>query len=318
MRFLIVGGGALGTVVAGYLARAGNDVSLFVKPAHAAAFSSPEVQVTGITSISAPVTVACDASTLGSFDNLMVCVKGRDSRAALDPLRGVAVETVLSLQNGVKKDETLAHVFGRERVLGALALVSGQMERPGVAVNTATSEIAVGELDGRISERCERLAAVIRDSGIPSICVPDIGRREWAKLTLYLSLALVGGVSRLDSATIVFDPDLSRVAIDLAGEAAAVAAAEGSPLRETEGGYRSVLEAFIAPVRTAGAMHYMSLTQDLLAGRPTELEETAGDVLDRARRHGIAVPTIEACTDIIRGLERAGGGPPGASARASG
>jgi 2-dehydropantoate 2-reductase len=304
MRVLIVGAGGLGLVVGGYLARAGHDVTLFVKPAHAAAFDRPEIRITGIADFAAPVRVTADPEDVGHQDVMMLCVKGRDTEAALAGLRGAQVDSVLSLQNGVKKDEILVEHFGAERVLGALALVSGELKRPGLVLNTAAAFLHVGELDGRRSERANRLAAAIQEAGIPAASVTDIRKREWDKLVLYLSLALPSATTRVDTVHLVFDPDLLRVCIRIAVEAAAVAEAEGHNLDVADPGYAAVLERFAGPIREKGVVHLMSMTQDLLAGRPTELETTAGDVLHRAKRHGISVPTIAACTDMIRGLER--------------
>jgi 2-dehydropantoate 2-reductase len=304
MRFLIVGGGALGTVIAAYLGRAGHDITLLVKPHHQAAIGRDEVRVTGLLECSVPVRIVSDPAALGAFDVLMVTVKGRDTEAALEPLRGVEVEAVLSLQNGVLKDDMLADVFGRERVLGALALISAQLQAPGVAVNTALTALLIGELDGSASPRCAQLAAALEAAGIHSECVPDILKREWEKLALYLGLGLPGAVTRLDSVTLMSDPDLSRLCVQAAVEVAAVAVAEGLPVDTSEQKHRDVLEAYVAPIRAKGLTHYISMTQDLMAGRPTELEWTAGDVLARGARCGVAAPVTETCTSFIRGVER--------------
>jgi 2-dehydropantoate 2-reductase len=304
MRFLIVGGGALGTVIAAYLGRAGNDVTLFVKPEHKAAIGRDEVGITGLASFRAPARLVDDPAHLGAFDSLIVSVKGRDTEAALAPLRGQQVDTVLSVQNGVLKDDVLADFFGRERVLGALALISAQLERPGVAQNTALTGLYVGELDGRASPRCAELAAVFEASGLHFECVSDIGRREWEKLALYLGLGLPGAVTRLDSVTLMQDPDLSRLCVRVAAEVASVAVAEGFPVDATEAWHRRVLEDYVVPIRAKGLIHYISMTQDLMAGRPTELEWTAGDVVARAARRGVAVPVAETFAAVIRGIER--------------
>ena len=309
MRVLIVGGGALGTVMAGRLSRAGNDVTLFVKPAQAAALAGGQVEITGILECTVPVRITANADNLGHFDCLMLCVKGRDTEAALEPLRDVDVDAVLSLQNGVKKNETLAEIFGRERVLGAIASVSGEMKAPGRVLHTAAAVLDLGELDGHASPRCERIAAMVQEAGIPSSCVPDIGRREWQKLTLYMGIGLVSALTRVATVTMIFDPDLGPVCARVARETADVAAAEGYDLNLTEAGARQMLEGFAGPIRDRGVVHWLSLVQDLMAGRPTELEATAGDVLARARRHALAAPTIDACTNMLRAVERLA--PPG-------
>jgi len=102
-RVLIVGGGGLGMVLAGFLAHTGADVTLLVRPAQAASLSEPVVHVSGLVEIHAPVHVTSDVAALGAFDYLLLCVKGRDTGAALAPLRGLRVDRALSLQNGVQK-----------------------------------------------------------------------------------------------------------------------------------------------------------------------------------------------------------------------
>jgi 2-dehydropantoate 2-reductase len=303
MRFLVLGGGALGTVVAAYLARAGNDVVLFVKPSHAAVIGGAEVTLTGIAEFTTPIRIESNAGSLGRFDCLIVCVKGRDTEAALAPLDGLEVDAALSLQNGVKKDDVLAQHFGRDRVLGALAFVSGELVRPGCALNTAAQGIFLGELDGSISPRAEQIARAVDDAGIPTRAVPDIVRREWDKLVLYLSLALVTSTTRLPTLSVIEDPDLSSVCVRIGQEVAAVAEAGGVRL-DVDAGYLATLQEWASPIKEKGMLHYMSMTQDLLAGRPTELEWTAGDIVDRAARSNTPVPTIEMLLRLMRGIER--------------
>lgn len=327
MRILILGGGGLGTVLAGYLGRAGVDVTLFVKPAQHQAFARDEVRIGGLSEFTAPVRVASDPAALDAFDYLLVCVKGRDSEAALAPLGHVQVDAVLSLQNGVKKDELLVRIFGAARVLGAVSAVGGTLQRPGHALHTPSGATLVGERDGRTSERAERLAATLRASGLAAAAVPDIMRHEWHKLAAFLPGALVCSLTRLDVATTMLDPDLARVRARLAGEIGVVAAAEGHPIggmpvwvtsaADLEGGPAGVAlgspehdivaeyAAVGARIRDQGVPLYPSMTTDILAGRPTELEDTAGDVLDRAARHGVPVAVLAICTQLLRGVERA-------------
>ena len=328
-RVLILGGGGLGTVLAGFLARAGVDVTLFVKPAQAAGFEKPEVHIAGLAEFTAPVRVAANAAELGACDYLLVCVKGRDTEAALRPLLDVQVKTVLSLQNGVKKDETLVRLFGAERVLGARSAVGVTLQRPGHALHTPSGATLVGELDGRTSARGERLAAMIRASGLAAACVPDILAHEWHKLAAFLPGALICSLTRVDVATTMLDPDLARIRARLAQEIAAVAAAAGHPIGAMPvwvtgaadlqtGGPRivnlasseeEIVAEFAAHgqrLRDQGVPLYPSLTHDILAGRPSELEDTAGDVRARAARHGVAAPTLAVCYQLVRGMERVG------------
>ena len=59
-------------------------------------------------------------------------------------LRGATIDSVLSIQNGLMKNDQLAEVFGRERVLGALADTSGELLSSGEALFTRNGNIYIG------------------------------------------------------------------------------------------------------------------------------------------------------------------------------
>ncbi|MHB8575963.1 MAG: ketopantoate reductase family protein [Dehalococcoidia bacterium] len=325
MRVLIVGGGGLGTVLAGCLARTGAEVLLLVKPAHAAAFERQEVRITGSVEFSAPVHVLTGTDTLPRVDSAIICVKGRDTDSALAALSGLETDAVLSVQNGVLKDELIARAFGPERLLGAVSGVAGTLVRPGVAFHPFAGATLVGEPDGRVSDRGERLAAALWAGGLPAASVPDIVPREWYKLTGFLRTALVCSISHCDIATAALDADLGPVCAAIALEVAHIAASEGHPIWRFPpacGGFGTAepdacvpgdkpwdIEDVLSGLREAGAdlraraaVVFPSMAQDTIAEKPSELEFTAGDVLARAGRHEVPVPVLEACTRLLRGM----------------
>jgi 2-dehydropantoate 2-reductase len=315
MRILIVGGGGLGTVFAGYLARSGVDVTVLVKPHHAAAIGELGVHITGLAEFAAPVGIVAAVDRFASFDYAIVAVKGRDTERALAGLQDVAFESVLSLQNGVRKDEILSRTFGQERVLGAVSMVGGTLLRPGHARHSLAMATYVGELDGSRSERAMRLADAIQAAGLPAAAVTDIVVREWDKLATFLRTALVCAIAGTDIATALLDPDLIDLCVAVVKEVALVAAAEGHPLGDVDGSLigdpgrsaSALAEAYRdlgAAMRRQGPPTIPSLAQDMIAGRPSEIEETAGDVLDRAARHGITTPILSTCVALLRAKER--------------
>jgi 2-dehydropantoate 2-reductase len=336
MQVLILGAGGLGTVLGAHLSQAGTDVTLLVKPTRAVEYAGlddgqgrrwVELRVTGLSEVTASAWIAWEPEQLGSFDYLLVCVKGRDTEAAIRPLAGIDVGSVLSLQNGVAKDDLLVARFGKERVLGALTGVGGTLVRPGHAIHTLAGATLVGELDGSTSERGERLAALFRSAGLRAECVPDILTREWHKLGTFLPGALLCSITRQDVASAMLDPDLARLRARLCHEIAAIAAAEGHGIghmpvwlsSRASGTHEMTLfsaseDAIAAEFAVQGeglraqpVPLYPSMTTDILNGRPTELEETAGDVLRRAARHGIAVPVMETCYRLVKSAERGNG-----------
>src|SRR6266436_1171928 len=105
MKFVILGAGALGSIMGTHLARAGQDVTIIARGQRAAYLERHGITLTGLADFTAPVAVATDPRTVWEADVLVVAVKTYDTEPALASIRHLRVGTVLSIQNGVLKDE---------------------------------------------------------------------------------------------------------------------------------------------------------------------------------------------------------------------
>src|SRR2546429_4182442 len=121
MKIVILGAGALGTVLGAHLARAGEDVTLLARGQRAAYLQEHGATITGLVDFTVPVPVVTDPSQIRDADVLIVTVKTYDMEPALAAVKHLDVGSVLSIQNGVLKNEQLAQTFGWEKVLGATA-----------------------------------------------------------------------------------------------------------------------------------------------------------------------------------------------------
>src|SRR5690606_10191353 len=97
---------------------------------------------------------------------------------------------VLSLQNGVTKDDVLRREFGPEAVIGGVTYVATRIVRPGVIGQTGSMQrVVVGEYDGRRSERIETLHAWLLRAGIAAEISADIRRTLWEKFAFLVALS---------------------------------------------------------------------------------------------------------------------------------
>jgi 2-dehydropantoate 2-reductase len=316
MRVLVIGAGALGTVYAVLLARAGADVAVLVKPERAATAESG-LRVTGLVQAAARVRVVISGADAGSVDYAILATKTRDTAAALAAARGLAAGAVLSLQNGLDKNERLAAAFGRERVLGAACAVGAGLAEPGVAALTMNQATWVGEPAGGRSERVVRLVAALRASGLPAWSVADATAVEWYKLCALLPGALVTALSRRAYADMALHPDLAVLFVRLMREVFAVPQALGYTIADPPGApwqFGAWLagsdEAALAGLlaigerqRAAGQQVLPSMLQDVLASRCTEAADLLGPLIAKASELGVPLPATEACYRLVRGLE---------------
>src|SRR5262249_36554043 len=104
MHIVILGAGALGTVLGAHFARAGEHVTLIARGTRAAYVQAHGATLTGLVDWTIPVRVVTDPSQVHDAEVLIVVVKTYDMPAALHSVQHLHVASVLSLQNGVLKN----------------------------------------------------------------------------------------------------------------------------------------------------------------------------------------------------------------------
>jgi 2-dehydropantoate 2-reductase len=305
MRFAILGAGALGTILGAHLSRSGHDVVMIARGERARTIARQGLVVTGLANVEARPAVTDDPKELLEADTLIVATKAIDTPAALASVAHVRFHSVLSVQNGVLKNELLARVFGASSVLGAMANFSGELTASGEVKFTRNVCLYVGDENRARSPRAEQLARLVDAAGVRSEAVPDIRTREWSKFVGWVPLFLVAALTRQITWKFLTDPLTALVVVRIARETAALAAAlkieivDAAPL-PVPSIVRASDEAAVEIVRGVGKTfldnspeHRMSSQQDVLRGSPLEHVETLGHALDLSREVGVPMPTLD-------------------------
>jgi 2-dehydropantoate 2-reductase len=322
MRVAIVGAGALGSILGGYFAEAGADVTLVARRAHAEAIRKGGLVIEGIRGhrVIRGLSLVEEPQALTEAELLILAVKSFDSPGVLPGLAHLRgrVGAALSVQNGGGKDEALAGVLGAEAVLGATTIVGGSMPEPGRVVHTGEGYTWVGEFDGRRTERLEAIVALYRRAGLAVEIPADIRSAIWCKLNQMTPAATLACVSRLYLHQVYQDPQLAALFVELSREIARIAPRLGIALGDYPGFPVRTLceqpfEAAVASVVARGRLMEergmtgvkISTLQDLDRGRRTEAAEIIGYVLEQAAAHSVPMPMLEVLYRVIRGVETA-------------
>jgi 2-dehydropantoate 2-reductase len=328
MQFVVLGAGGIGSACAAFLARAGHAVRLVARGAHRDAIRTHGLTVTGLADFTVDVEAVDRAS--GPCDALVLATKTPDTAAALEAVADLRPRMAFSLQNGIAKDEQLEAAFGREAVLGATTMIGAARTAPGRVELTLDGVTVVGELDGGLSPRVEELAAAWSASGLPMRAVDDIVAHEWAKQALQAGAAPLAALTYLPTYLIYKTPPLAACLVRMAREVVSVAAALGIEPTSYDGYGFDVRRLASAPLEEAVAMVVaagealeargktdiiVSMSQDVRAGRRTEIEETVGHVVRIAEEVGVDVPVLRFAADAIRGIEVASGAHGGRDGR---
>jgi 2-dehydropantoate 2-reductase len=298
VRIGIAGAGAIGLAFAAALARVHDVVVLARRSAVAATIARDGVEVDAAGGVRhVAVRVTTDPSAFADREAVIVAVKAYATADALAPLRGVLLPHALvaTVQNGIDNvDAVRAALPGSRAVAGSttqgvVLLGDGRVRM----VNRGTTTFARNDT---ASPTSDELAAAFGAAGLDARVADDVGLLLWRKLVIVAAINPLGALTGSTNGAIVTDDELAPLARALAGEAAAVARAEG----DDPGDPWAAVEA----AARATAANRNSMLQDLDAGRPTEIDAISGAIVRRAAAHGIAVPVTATMLRLVRARER--------------
>jgi 2-dehydropantoate 2-reductase len=299
MKIAVMGSGGVGGFYGGRLAHAGYDVNFIARGAHLAAMRERglviESEAQGDIRLPA-VRATDDPKTIGRADLVIIAVKLWAMDAAIEAVRPIVGPrtAVLSLQNGVIKDDILKREFGESAVMGGVAYVATHVARPGVIRQTGTLQrLVLGEYDGRRSARAEALLEALLKAGIQAEISDDIRRTLWEKFVFLVGLSGTTATMRMPIGPIRSNPQTRAFLFDLLKETVAVGRALGVALPENYAEDRLAF-ADSVPADMSSSLHY-----DLERGNPLEVEWLSGGVVKLGEQAGVPTPMNRAVWDIL-------------------
>jgi len=290
VRVVVLGAGGIGGSIGARLHQSGHEVALIARGAHGAAvrehgltFETPEERVT----LRIPVYARPSEVTWQEGDVVVLAAKSQDTEAAARDLYAAAGDVpVVSAQNGVANERTLARWFGQ--VHGMCVMMPTAHLEPGVVQAhsvAATGILDIGRFPDGTDEVDDALATALRASRIECVARPDIMRWKYRKLVNNLGNAVQALCGRvLDTAEV-------RQALDLlTAEAEAVfVAAEIDPVTDEEDDVRRADHLQLRPIGDeprAGGSTWQSLTR----GSGVETDFLNGEIALLGRLYGVPTP----------------------------
>jgi len=309
---VIVGAGALGSIVGAHLSRAGHDVTLLARGRRAEQVARDGLILRGLAELEVRCAVCASPAEIATTDTLILATKAIDTARTLGTLRHVTLASTFSLQNGVVKDRLLGEAFGHDRVLGCVADFSGELSEDGVVKFTRNVCLHLGEREAPDRGRARELSALFEATGLRSAVPPDVVTLEWSKFAGWIAQLPLAVLTRRLTWEFLTDVNAARVIVGAAREAKTLADAEGitledaAPLpvasiaRATDDEGMKLVQAVGQRYRETAPEHRMSAQQDALRGSPLELEETLGFALERAAALHISMPTLTTLYSTVR------------------
>lgn len=319
VRFLFLGAGAIGTYIGGSLAASGQEVAFIEQPGPAAdiAESGLTVETASGTLTVRDVTLFTDAATAldaGPWDIAVFALKSFDTAEAVEQLlaTGRAVPTILSLQNGVDNEPTIAARLGPDRVIAGT--VTTAIGKPGVGHVIEETHRGVGVALGH--PLSESLVTALDGAGLAAEGFASPGSMKWSKLLTNLQGSATSAILDLPVAEVFGDARLHEVETAAMRECLAVMRAlgfapvdlPGTPVRLLAFAVEKLPKVVTRPIFTkllgGSRGHKMpSLHIDLHAGRRrSEVGHLHGAVVRHGATVGVPTPVNAVLTSVLEGL----------------
>lgn len=206
---------------------------------------------------------------------------------------------VLVGAHGISSEGMIEEVYGADHVL--YACVQGMdAGKDGSAVTYKNmGYITIGNKDKSRDEKLKAVTDLFDRTGLSYQVPDDILREQWNKLMLNTGVNQVTAVYGAPYSLIQKEGEARTMMIEAMREVLRVADTQDVDLSEADISYWLDLLATLNPDG------HTSMCQDVLAGRPTEVELFAGTMLKIAEEEGLSLPVNAFLYERLKELETA-------------
>lgn len=310
LRFLVMGCGAVGGIVAAHLLESDQDVTTYCpNEAIADAVDARGFQLRGDGPARAVAGRVVRRVPDGPFDVVVLATQPTRVEAAAEAARAAlaADGAMLCLQNGLCEDR-VARIVGAHRTVGAVVGWGAAMPEPGLYDRTAAGGFTLGRLDGRSDDRLDEIARALECVGPVEITANLAGKR-WSKLAINCAISSLGTLGGERLGALLQHRFVRRLGLEIMTEVVQVARRERVRLEKVSGTLDLDWIALTEEEqRAAGSpslmakhallyavgLRFRRMRSSMLAaierGREPAVDYLNGEVVDRGRRHGVPTP----------------------------
>lgn len=310
MRIAIIGVGSIGGVILGALADTDADIVCVSKGRSASNLSdmglvlhTPEGSIEVVPS-ERYLVVDSESGPLseqirGTCDIAIICGKTIDNPTLTEIASKVLTPEgcALTIQNGLGNAEALSHRIGSNRVFVGSITHAAWRNNEGVVHWVGRGGIDFGTLDGSVNIQAENLLDMLNDADLNAVISDDIQQIIWKKLLINVAINPVCAIAGVRNGALLEINSLWQQSMQAMREAAIVARASGVDLGDIE------LETYLRDVVIISPDNRCSMLQDIMAGRPTEIDALCGAVVLRGESEGIPTPCNAILHGLVKGIE---------------
>lgn len=307
MRIVIVGGGAIGRLFGSYLARGENEVTLLdvdEQVVDAMREQGIGVVASGMDDpdevVPVPVSAVTDGLLIKECDLVMLMVKSFDTKKATRSVAHLVGRhsPLLSIQTGLGNLEVMEKIVPREHLIAGFTFMSGTALGGSKVRYGREGKTYIGELNGLITERLQRIANVFEHCGISTKVSERIMGRLWCKVIVFSAINPLSSLLKVPNGCLTSKMESITLMKRLIDEGRTVAEAHDIDLVYPD------LHELLFEACQKSANNLSSMLQDILNDRATEIDAQNGAICRYAAQKGIEVPTHQTMVELVRLLEK--------------
>ena len=318
MKIAVIGAGAIGSLVAGYLKLKGQEVVLIGRKDAVDAINSDGLRISGALG-EHTVRVEAARSLRQEPDLAILCTKTQDIEAAIQEhllmLRG---STILTTQNGIRAEEIIARHILKEKIISSIVMFGATYVQPGKVVHNFEGSWVLGSIFGgatedSLAEWCALLEAVAR-----TLFTENILAMKYVKVFVNANNCIPGilGVSMQEA---FLDKEISKIGIGIWKEGFELVSRADIKLVSLPGfPVENITKLTALPSAQAADIFsgimtklskdpvYGSILQSIMRGRVSEVEYINGEFVRLAKARGSVAPLNEKLVKMVHEVERTG------------
>jgi 2-dehydropantoate 2-reductase len=303
MKTVIVGAGALGSLFAFLLHRAGAEVTLIERDAAIVkAIGGSGLRVEGVSgSEIVPVPILAAPTGKGTPDLVVSLVKCHEAASA-----GVTIKSLLgprtvvaTLQNGVGNETILAAELGAERIVGGTTNIGATLLAPGHVLHTSWGDTSVAALDPNSADRAAMVASFFSRHGIKTQTSESLESLLWGRVLIKVGVGAVTALTRIRNGKVI--------ELEPARQLMRAAVGEGQEIVKRAGIKLPYFNAVTQVEQMLGhtAENLSAMQQDIYRGRRSEVEAINGAVVKLAETLDLEAPINRTLLLLIQTVEAA-------------
>jgi 2-dehydropantoate 2-reductase len=300
-RVAVLGAGAMGSLFGGSLFEGGADVTLIdLNVAHVESIRKNGLNLktdAGERRIHVPVLFPSEVNAV--YDLIIVFTKAMHTKQALIAIRSaIGPNTaLLSLQNGLDNKLVLTEFVDPRNVLIGITTYPADIKGPGSVESHGRGVARLAAAGEPASPTLDLLPDLFARSGLNAVIDPHAEAAIWEKVAFNAALNGLCAITGSAVGQIGAHTETRALAFQIVSEVCTTAIACGFAVE------RRHVEEMLADAFAHHIHHKPSMLQDVIAGRPTEIEAICGAVVRRADGRGVATPVTRTILGLVRHID---------------